>query len=49
MDGVLPNLVYVALWAGIVVSALAGDLTWIIPVEAAGGAVQIANIVWHRT
>ena len=49
MGGILPNLVYVAIWTGITVSALAGDLTWIIPIEAAGGAVQMVNIYRRRS
>ena len=38
--GVVGNIVYVGLWAGIVVSAVMGDLTWVIPFEVAGGAVM---------
>ena len=38
--GLMSNIVYVALWAGIVVSAVMRDLSWVIPFELTGGAVM---------
>jgi hypothetical protein len=38
--GIVSNIVYVGVWAGIVASAVMRDLTWIIPFEVAGGLVM---------
>ena len=38
--GIVANIVYVGVWAGIVASAVMGDLTWIIPFEVSAGAVM---------
>ena len=38
--GIVSNIVYVGVWAGIVASAVMSDLFWIIPFEVAGGMVM---------
>ncbi len=38
--GIVSNIVYVGVWAGIIASAVMDNLTWIIPFEVAGGLVM---------
>jgi protein-S-isoprenylcysteine O-methyltransferase Ste14 len=38
--GIVSNIVYVGAWAGIVASAVMGDLVWVIPFEVAGGLIM---------
>lgn len=38
--GIVSNIVYVGVWAGIVASAVMGDLVWVIPFEVAGGLIM---------
>lgn len=46
--GILANGVYVGMWAGLVASAVLGDLIWILPFEL-GGGLAMAFFYWRGT
>jgi hypothetical protein len=46
--GVIANSLYVGIWLGVVVSAVQGNLGWVIPFECVGG-VAMATYYWVQS